>query len=150
MHLLSKPAEPSVASDRARAARAVARRLHQDLGLWTWVCLLVLVLLAQSLGQMHGVLHAGPPHIHTAAQDQATGHRHAQAGDPELGQLFGGHGQAKDCRLYDQISHAECMPAAALLLALVLPAPTLTTGSPEAVHTRPTLRVQARGPPLLA
>lgn len=169
MHLLPNLAERPAASRRTQAATGVALRRLTGLpcvlrtarlalasalrlihakGIWPWAWLLASVLLAQSLGQVHGVLHAGTPHGDIAAQDLANGNHHAPEALSFPGRLFGGHANPTDCRLYDQISHGDCMPTAALLPAPGLPGPTPATLPAESAPARPTSSPQARGPPL--
>jgi hypothetical protein len=124
-----------------------ARRIRHGTGFWPWAWLLALVLLAQSLGQVHGVLHAGGAQEEVSDHHRAGANVHVAQTAPWQGHLFDGHANATDCRLYDQISHSDCLPTAAPLLALTLPVAVLTTPSPESAWARPTLRVQARGPP---
>jgi hypothetical protein len=150
MHLLPELAEHHVASKRVRATPVMARLDSHCTGLWPWAWLLALVLLAQSLGQVHGVLHAGAPQGEISAQHLANASGHEARTDSWLSHLFDDHANATDCRLYDQISHGDCIPTAALLLALALPVPVLATLSPESAWARPTLQIQARGPPLQA
>jgi len=110
--------------------------------------LLALVLLAQALGQMHNVLHAAAPQSEIHAHISFDGHDHAHEAGHWLDRLFTGHDSASDCRLYDQISHADCAPPTALAHALVLHTPVQKTASPASAQGKPTLSVQARGPPL--
>jgi hypothetical protein len=147
MHLLPIPANrPAV---RKRAPGAV-RRKRLAAGLWPWAWLLAMVFLAQSLGQVHSVLHTAAPHGDITAKDLIGGSTHAQEANGWLGHLFEGHDNISDCRLYDQVNHGDCMPTAALLHAQALPTAALTAAAPESAWARPTLRVQARGPPLPA
>ncbi|MBK1613236.1 hypothetical protein CKO44_07090 [Rubrivivax gelatinosus] len=104
---------------------------------------LVLALLtAQWLGLAHTVLHAGGTNAATVAAAAADGPRGG------LESLFAGHGKGSgDCRLYDQLGHAEPIPPAAVVTAALLPCPpqalpyaarlALAEGAPYA----------ARGPP---
>jgi hypothetical protein len=151
MHLLSTLADRSAARRRhAPAAACSARRKRQGLGLWPWAWLLALVFLAQSLGQVHSVLHTAAPRGDITAQELIGGNAHAQDANHWLGRLFEGHDNTSDCRLYDQVNHGDCMPTAALLHAQALPTAALTAATPESAWARPTLRVHARGPPLPA
>lgn len=148
MYPLPTSADQLAASTRAPVRLALYRRQRQSLGIWSWACLLALVFLAQALGQMHNVLHAAAPQDEILAQRSFEGNDHAQEASHWLGRLFAGHDSASDCRLYDQISHGDCVPTAALLPALALHTPIQTTASPASAQVRPTLRVQARGPPI--
>jgi hypothetical protein len=147
MHLLPFLANRSVAWTHAAGA---SRRKRQAAGLWPWAWLLAMVFLAQSLGQVHSVLHTAAPHGDITAKALIDGTAHAQEANRWLGRLFEGHDNTSDCRLYDQVSHGDCMPTAALLHLQALPTAALTAAAPESAWARPTLRVQARGPPLPA
>ena len=112
------------------------------------ICLvLAALLLAQALGMVHRVLHGAH-----AAPVQALALPHAERQQAQLlAALFDGHeeGQA-DCRLFDQISHAD-------LAAADLPVfeATLPHGVRPVAHghwhaaARPA-GFQARGPPARA
>jgi hypothetical protein len=65
--------------------------------------LVLALLLAQALGSMHRVAHAGGPH--------ALAGEHA--GHSLTAELFSGHDGAADCRLYDQLAQSEAAPPAA-------------------------------------
>jgi hypothetical protein len=89
-------------------------------------CLLVLLVLAPWLGQLHAVLHPAVPQgstglQHTAAQQgagavSAPGHA---GGTHGLQRLFGTH-DAGDCRVYDQLLHADALPSAPPLVVSVV------------------------------
>ena len=102
--------------------------------------------LAQSLGLMHNVLHtAAPQGIHSWAALPAGTHEDGVSN--WLAHLFPHHDNASDCSLYDQVSHGDGIPIAALLQ---LPAAQLTALTQEIqalAPAKPTIRVQARGPP---
>lgn len=113
----------------------------------TWLFLVLLALaLAQTLGLMHRIVH-GPlpaPLAHVVVADEA------QASPDWLHSLFAGHDQKHDCRLYDQISHADL--ACGQLPALE---PIEFVESPVVVHSAWHLAWQAagflaRGPPTLS
>jgi hypothetical protein len=83
------------------------------------VLLLPALLLAQTLGLLHGTLHAdGQGGAHVAV---VSGHDHEPHAHGSLADLFGEHGDAPSCRLYDQLSHGDIAPPAAAL-PHVLPA----------------------------
>ena len=109
-----------------------------------WVFWLALVLLlSQSLGQMHAVKHGG-----LAGTNRAVAVLETQHDDGFLEQLFSSHSSATDCRLYDQLSHGHAMPAvAAALLPLVLPSILVAIFQGEALARWAAL-FDARGPPL--
>ena len=95
------------------------------------------LVLAQSQGLLHGLVHAGPAHA-------------AQTGDadtPWLLSLFADHDDDADCRLFDQCSHADGLPALhRLVLPLFPPVRSCDAQAPVAPLLAPALR-RARGPP---
>ena len=54
-------------------------------------------------GAVAGVEHT---HAHTHGHEYESGHHPSP-----LAALFAGHDEAPDCRLYDQLSHADLLPA---------------------------------------
>ncbi|MFZ4289772.1 hypothetical protein [Variovorax sp. HJSM1_2] len=115
--------------------------------------LLVFALLwTQWLGVVHQEIH---PALAQPAALQAQQHSHAAASalHAVLERLLGHHDDgihAADCRLYDQLSHADAMPA--LAAALVMPPawPAVFQTALRA-HVLPSWRAwfDARGPPHL-
>lgn len=104
-------------------------------------CVLALVLLAaQTFGQLHQQVHAhGLQPVLAAAQPEA-----ADSGG--IAQFFAAH-DAGDCRLFDQLSHADSLPAMPVLaLPLVLCAFILQLLEGE-VLARWAALFDARGPP---
>jgi hypothetical protein len=113
---------------------------------WLWAWLVAAMLLAQSLGLMHNVLHtAAPQGVHAGAALPAGPHE--DAGSSWLARLFSGHDNASDCRLYDQVSHGDGIPTAALLQLPALQPLALTQVMQALAPAKPTIRLQARGPP---
>lgn len=111
------------------------------------VLLLVVALLwAQLLGLAHHVLHS-PLAGAVPAVAQATQGHEAQA-PGLLAHLLAPDGDESDCRLYDQLGHADALPAVPLL-ALALP---LSLHVSQALITRLFLPApvafEARAPPL--
>jgi len=101
---------------------------------------------AQSLGLMHNVLHiATPQGVHARSALQAPTDEDADSNG--LARLFSGHDNASDCRLYDQVSHGDGIPTAALLQLPASHPPTLTQVFQALAPAKPTVRLQARGPP---
>jgi len=131
----------------ARPGLPVARRQSQPV-VWPWAWLLALVLLAQSLGQVHTVLHAATAHGNIGAERLLGRHASEPQVSHWLSRLFADHGNASDCRLYDQVSHGDCMPAAAPLPPAAMPGPVWAAQFPTSAPVRLTLRPQARGPPV--
>ncbi|BAL94505.1 hypothetical protein [Rubrivivax gelatinosus] len=118
-----------------RRARHASRR-PAPLG---WAFALAFVLLAaQWLGLAHTVLHPQLPAHAAAAHAPAHG----------LGALFAGHADGSgDCRLYDQLAHAEPLPPALPALDTLPPAPPrIAAGSTHDAAAEPA-PYAARGPP---
>ena len=90
-----------------RAASLQCRRL---------VCstLLVALVLVQTLGLVHRIVHA-PIGGHPAASALAS----LETGTGWLKALFAGHSSEQGCDLYDQLSHADAVPAASASAILV-------------------------------
>ena len=108
------------------------------------------LLLAQTMGLMHGVVHGNgrsaqehPPH--SLAHPDSPGH---PAHDNWLTSLFSSHDSEPDCRLYDQASHGSAAPAvASASLPEVLPSRQVAIFQGEAL-ARWSALFDARGPPL--
>lgn len=147
LNIADRTATPLRARARARAVQRIAGRTRRHI-VWRWMWLLVLVLLAQSLGQVHIVLHAATPHADISAERLLGRNDIAHEGGQWLSRLFAGHANASDCRLYDQVSHGDCMPTAALLMPVAMVAPVWTALFPASARARPTLRLRARSPPI--
>lgn len=124
------------------------------------LCLLLALVLSQTLGLWHGIVHgpanlAHPDHaalaIHPAHPAHAphTAHApHAGASESWLGTHSGQAGSA-ECRLYDQCSHVDALvqvPALALPLVLT---PFVLSILAGLARTRWHAHFQARGPPLV-
>ncbi len=123
---------------------------------------LVIALLAtQAFALMHGVVHGGhgslPGHATHASDHPAhragQGHAAGASREPDppaqsvVERLFGTHHDDVDCRLYDQLGHADAAPLAmAPALPLSLPTVVFDFLSGEFVARRAAL-FQARGPP---
>lgn len=114
---------------------------------WWWFAAFAL-LAAQTLGLAHRVVHAD-----AAAPTHAHGHSHHDHDDghgasgEDAFALFTDHEDASDCRLYDQLSHADVLPAL-LVVVSVLPAPRLLlAGCKGGVVVRHAAPLEARGPP---
>lgn len=129
------------------------------------VLLVFALLWAQLLGQVHQVrhvshLHGGPvaqaaghgsaPHADEAGPtaDHAAGHLVDRAvGSGLLAHVLAPDGEAFDCRLYDTYSHADSLPALALLALPVLAAAApCWTFAPHGRSASFAL-FEARGPP---
>lgn len=139
-------------------------RSQQLLLNWLLACTL---LVAQTLGLMHGVVHglqsASGPRVSTSlqavtridpAQQVAQAAQRVQAGASAISAaswvnaLFSSHNGENDCRLYDQASHGSIVPQVAVLaLPVVLPPLAVAIFQGEAL-ARWAAFFDARGPPL--
>ena len=103
---------------------------------WLVLVAVALLLLAQSLALVHGVLHAKPGTTSSVARMATSG-----------GSLFGDH-TATDCRLFDQAAPTDLAPMPVLALAFSLDT-TPAVAAPQAVPLVARLRAfRARDPPL--
>ncbi|MGH8035041.1 MAG: hypothetical protein ACREO9_07445 [Lysobacterales bacterium] len=125
--------------------RASARSLA-----WLLACTL---LLAQTLGLMHGVVHGSEVHGLDRGHQHPHGHDHVHDSDADpgtgwLASVFSSHDGEPDCRLFDQGSHGSAAPAmAALCLPMVLSSFVFDVSRSEALARWAAL-FDARGPPL--
>lgn len=119
---------------------------------WLLACAL---LLAQTLGLMHGVVHSPQKAVNDRA---AVGFQYDQksalqvAAGPATGNwvnaLFSSHHGDNDCRLFDQTSHGSAAPqVAAPAMPVVLPPLAVAIFQGEALARWAAL-FEARGPPL--
>lgn len=125
--------------------------------LWrtTWFC--VVFLLAQTLGQLHGLTHVSGHSSQAVVQasqvlDGAL-HRYAEkpdghnAHDALPADLFASHSEGSaDCLAFDQLSHFDTLVSFSLALPMVLTPFQLTASAGLAV-ARWHAQFQARGPP---
>jgi hypothetical protein len=103
------------------------------------------LVLAQTLGLLHGVVHS------PLAESAASAHAVDSSTKPDtwVERLFAGHSDESDCRVYDQLRHADAAPTlAAVALSLVLTPFVFSLLSGLAVARWHAL-FQARGPPPL-
>ncbi|MDP1998379.1 MAG: hypothetical protein Q8K22_02145 [Rhodoferax sp.] len=128
--------------------------LQGQRALWAVALLMLALVLSQTLGLWHGIVHGPVTLAHTAHTAQATHTLHAapaaHAGvsEPWLG-THGGQAGSADCRLYDQCSHVDALvqvPALALPLVLTSFVLLVLAGLARA---RWHAHFQARGPPLV-
>jgi hypothetical protein len=107
---------------------------------WSWV-LACALLAAPTLGAVHGVAHArlasGP-----AASSKAVA-------TASLGGLFKSHDDGSGCRLFDQLSHGDAVPTAAVAVA-TLATTDCVLPAEVGVAASSVLPFRARGPPFLA
>jgi hypothetical protein len=119
----------------------------------------LLMLLAQTLGLLHGVVHsAAPVSAHFAAEargappdvHQAAGGVGAEAtggGHGFFMHLFCGHLGDADCRAYDQLGHFDAVPGVTALTLPLVVTPFLFSILPGLATARWHALFQARGPP---
>jgi hypothetical protein len=125
-------------------------------GLWVFIACL---LLAQTLGLFHGVVH-GPGHglTHSPGHDTAHDHAHDEAHDdaPALAhqtlfdQLFSGHASDDldpQCRLFDQSSHLDSLPALPVMGLPLAISPFVFSLQTGLAVARWHALFEARGPP---
>ena len=106
------------------------------------LALVVVLVLAQTLGWMHRSLHATPSPAQaalTAGQALATG---SDSGAPALGHEAG----TNECRLYDVLAQPGCASTPLLVLPIALPAALLVATLGDFVARWAAL-FDARGPP---
>jgi hypothetical protein len=127
---------------RSLRGRAIYR---PAVGLLAW--LLGVLVLAQTLGQMHQIVHAPRAQSQQHSLFDRPAQDRASSGN-WVERLFAGHEDGgTDCRLYDQAAHGDCASAPASLFGSMPPA-EVSIGLFEA--RTPALRaalVRARGPP---
>ena len=108
--------------------------------LW-WLALALLV--APALGHMHRIVH-GPqthtPHAQVHAQ---------QAQGRCVADLFAAHGDDSSCRLFDQLTHSDALPAMPVLALPLLLVPFLFRRLERDIVAREAALFDARGPPAL-
>jgi hypothetical protein len=107
--------------------------------------LVLALLVAQTLGLLHAVVHSP---VHAGVQQvELAGHDHPAHGHGLIDTLFATHGGGADCRLYDQLSHGDVAAAVpVVVLPLLLPATLFAYFQGEAVARHAAL-FEARAPP---
>ena len=122
-----------------------------------WVgCLLVSLLLAQTLGQLHAVHHGGAGQVASAAHDRHDGHEshaaheaHDANQDNDFLQVaFSPHQNETECRLYDQVRDLQVMPTVATILLPNAPPRWAVAIFQGDALARWAALFDARGPPL--
>ena len=122
------------------------------LPVWLLAWLVAALMAASWLGGVHGTLH--PPGGTTGAATVAgmskdAGSLAAIQPGQALHRLFGEHGHSGDCRLYDQLSHADGLYSTVALPVVALPpVAVLAWHAGECLRRWATL-FDARGPPSL-
>jgi hypothetical protein len=122
----------------------------------TWVIHLALasLLLVQSLGLLHRTVHTGLGTAMVSASASGSvsastpqAHPHAPA---SFGTLFAGHKSDLDCRLFDQLAHADLAPLPVLAVPCEFDSAAAVQALPAGHQPAPERSYRARGPPVLA
>ncbi|MCR5869008.1 hypothetical protein [Aquincola sp. J276] len=117
---------------------------------WLHLLLPLVLLLAQSAGLRHGVLH---PHAGGPAP-QARALQGAASGEAGHGAAASGAAHHEDgsalCRLIDHLGHADLLPTAAAVAVQVARPPLSPAASPVGATPCTTTVYEARGPPTTA
>ena len=109
--------------------------------------LLLVFVLAQSLGWMHRALHGTGGAASTMKVSlHASVHAPREQAEAGIAGLFRGHAEASDCRLFDALAQPGCAAAAVVVLPLSLPTAVLATAHGDFV-ARWSALFDARGPP---
>lgn len=124
---------------------------HRHWALSPVLVLACALLWAQALGLAHRIVH-GPQLTSLHAVSQPAGAYASGAGgvvaDGFLAQLFAGHQGDSDCRVFEQLSHADALHGVPLLaLPALAPLPPVAVAA-GGLFIRLVLPFQARGPPL--
>ena len=129
---------------------AHGKRLRRGANLGCLLALALALVLSQTWGLVHGVVHGGASGSGPQAQWRLVsdhGATHQPGSGDSLMAAFGHSDSPTECRLYDQVSHADALPAVvAGVLPLVLQPFVLSVLSGLAV-ARWHAQFQARGPP---
>ena len=125
------------------------RTLRRHWALGPVLVLACALLWAQALGLAHRIVH-GPQLGGLAAVSQTATAASEGVARLEQGfwaQLLAGHQGESDCRVFEQLSHADALPALPLLaLPVLAPLPPLVVAV-AGLRPGPSLPFQARGPP---
>ena len=113
------------------------------------------LLLAQTLGLMHGVVHeaGNERHAQAPSADHNYSHSHSHGGGSThpgdwLESLFSSHDGGADCRLFDQASHGSAAPTLAQSSLPTLPPSVAVAIFQGETLARWAALFDARGPPL--
>lgn len=111
-----------------------------------WLLLLAM-LLAQTMGFVHGAAHV---HLPRSGQIQPGAIAADQAGSvaAALELLFDDHNDEAQCRLYDQMSRGDCAPTADRASTASAPLAAAPVGTTLPAPCGNCLPARARGPPL--
>lgn len=129
---------------------AHGKRLRRGANLGCLLALALALVLSQTWGLVHGVVHGGASESGPQAQWRAVSDNLATH-EPDPGDslmaAFGHSDSPTECRLYDQVSHGDALPAVvAAVLPMVLQPFLLSVLSGLAV-ARWHAQFLARGPP---
>jgi hypothetical protein len=108
------------------------------------------LLWAQTLGLLHGIVHA--PHSAATAAVQAIADSGAAVAPPEvragIDRLFGEHGEhTPACHLYDQLTHAQAMASAVAAFVVTAHCDAPPPVRPARVRAAAPVPFLARAPP---
>lgn len=105
------------------------------------------MVLAQTMGFVHGAAHVHPPH---AGQKQSGAIAADAVGSvaAALEQLFDDHDDEAQCRLYDQMSRGDCAPTADMADAASMQVAAAPADATVPSACGNCLPARARGPPL--
>jgi hypothetical protein len=121
------------------------------LPVWLLAWLVVALMAASWLGGVHGTIHLpGAAVAATTVAGDTPKSPVSTASGRALRQLFGEHGHSGDCRLYDQLSHADGLYSTVAIPVVALPpVAVLAWHAGECLRRWATL-FDARGPPSLS
>lgn len=108
--------------------------------------LVLVFVLAQTLGLVHRGLHAELPHAGHGSAVASVGSADVTGIAQALQEMVGDHEDASDCRLFDVLAQAGCGPSAVLALAFLPPAGHALMACLDFVARWVTM-FDARGPP---
>ncbi|TFZ06010.1 hypothetical protein EZ313_05005 [Ramlibacter henchirensis] len=115
---------------------------------WALWWLVAALLAAPALGHMHRIVHGPQAHAHKQAQAEE------RAVDPSVhlhgtATLFAAHDDDTSCRLFDQLTHSDLLPALPALALPLLPVLFLLPRLERDAVARWAALFDARGPPAL-
>jgi len=114
--------------------------------LW-WLVLALLV--APALGHMHRIVHGPQAQTQTSQARVHAPHAQPQAQAHGVADLFAVHGDDSSCRLFDQLTHSDALPAMPVLALPLLLVPFLFRRLERDIVAREAALFDARGPPAL-
>lgn len=122
------------------ANRRAAPRGRSRAPWWLW-SLVVALLGVATFGQVHRIAHADAASagLTASAATEPRGHGHDHG--------FGHDEGSAECRLYDQLSQGDQVPAPAVWLPMPAVAAIATPAAPGGITTAAPRAAQARGPP---